>query len=176
MLRLVEVYTPDNAPVKVRKLTCLYQALKEGVSAHLEFDVTAATVDAEGKAHLVGTGIGGKAREAAADGIEAVEFTFVLLDIFDNLLSSFQGIAGPGRYPVGSKKHKAKWVFDFDGAFSQYHTLCFPSQARFLDGRIWRCERTECLEWLNFRLREAGLTLTVDDVFPASAAHEGVSE
>jgi len=172
MQRLVEVYIPENAPVRVRKLTCLYQAQKEGVYANIDFEVVAASGDPGHKSPLVGD----RTHDNNFEGLEAVEFTFVLLDIFDNFLLSIQGIAGPGRYAVSGKKHKARWVFDLEGAFSQYHALCFPSQARFLDGRIWRCSREECIDWLNVKLRDAGIALTEEDVFPENAAREGIIE
>ena len=64
MLRLIEAFFPERAPVKVKRMTCSYQVQKEGVFADLEFQVT------------------------AEKGVEAVEFTFVLFDIFDVFLGS----------------------------------------------------------------------------------------
>ena len=152
MLRLIEAFFPERAPVKAKRMTCSYQAQKEGVFAELEFEVT------------------------AEKGVEAVEFTFVLFDIFDVFLGSMQGIAGPGKYQFGAKRNKARWVFVLDGAFSQYHALCFPSQARLLDGTVWRCDRAECLRWLNATVAEGGATVTEDEVFPEEVAHAGIQE
>ena len=155
MQRLVDAFSPDGAPVVVRSFACNYRALKEGVYAKVDFEVL---------------------RSESGAGVEAVEFTFVLIDIFDSFLTSIQGIAGPGKYSAGPKKHKARWVLAMDGAFSQYHALCFPSQARLIDGAVWRCNRDACIAWLNGELEEAGVVLTEEDVFPQEAAREGTSE
>jgi hypothetical protein len=166
MLRLIEAYTPDLSPVRVQKLTCSYQAQKEGVCATVDFEVLK---------HPDGTQDAGEIR--GADGAEIIEFTFVMLDMFDNFLSSIQGIAGPGKYQSGAKKsHKAKWVFDVDGAFTQYHALCFPSQVRLSDGTVWRCNRDEIVHWLNGRIMGCGTTVTTTDIFPDNFAREGIIE
>jgi hypothetical protein len=163
MIRLVEAYIPENAPIKVRGFACKYQAMKEGVYTSVDFEV-AKEISVDGEMKKI-------------EGAEAVEFTFVLLDLFDNFLSSIQGIAGPGKYLSGpKKKHKARWLLALDGAFSQYHALCFPSQVRLLDGRIWRCDRDECITWLNGQLEGTSVSLSEEDVFPAEVACEGTSE
>ena len=171
MQRLVEAYAPVGAPVTVTKLSCAYQAQREGVYASIDFQVAAAPEE-----HGEAPKRRGIQTSDVADEVEAVEFTFVLFDLFDNLLSSIQGIAGPGKYTAGGKKHKARWVFELDGAFSQYHAVCFPSQARFLDGTVWRCDRGECIDWLISRFKDIGLRVSEKDVFPEEIAREGIKE
>jgi len=166
MQKLLEAYSPDDAPVKVVKFACQYQAQRGGVYAVVDFRVATPSGRTEEK--------GGS--KTSVKGVEAVEFTFVLLDIFDSFLTSIQGIAGPAKYPAGGKAHEARWVFDIEGAFAQYHALCFPSQARLMGGDVWRCNREECLNWLNSRLKDFNLVLTEDDVFPEEFAKEGVRE
>lgn len=167
MQRLNETWTPSGSPVKIVRMTCQYQQQKGGVHAAVDFQAR--------KLQSVKEGSSG---DSKADSlvIEAVEFTFVLLDIFDNFLSSIQGIAGPGKYAVGNRIHKAKWILELDGAFSQYHALCFVSQARMLDGRVWKCNRDECMEWVNSILREADVSLGEEDIFPSTAAREGLQD
>lgn len=168
MLRIVEAFSPDSSPVVITQLACSYQEQKGGVYASVEFVVPGRLSDAASR--------GKKREQADTEGVEAVEFTFVLLDLFDNFLTSIQGIAGPGRYSRGRKKHKARWLFEIEGGFGQYHALCFPSQVRLLDGQVWRCDRDECIGWVNSRLDGTGVMLTEEDVFPEDAAHEGIRE
>lgn len=159
MRRLVEAYTPDGTPVKVMNVECAYQAQKEGVYALVEFTVGSKPSGEEDNA-------GGHGKPRRGGALVAVEFTFVFLDLFDNFLGSMQGLAGPGKYPSGRRRHKARWVFDLEGGFSQYHALCFPSQARWSDGTVWRCRRKQCIEWLNEQIKDANVTLTPEDIFP----------
>ena len=172
MNRLIEPHNPEKSPVAIVELECLYQAGKqattfsaakqEGIYASVQFIVK----NPPGKVQVT------------AYGVVAVEFTFVLLDTFDNFLASIQGIAGPGKYIPSRKKHRANWVFELEGAFSQYHALCFPSQARLIDGDVWKCNKKECVDWANASIYEGGVRLTIDDVFPdgyamGSATYEG---
>jgi hypothetical protein len=160
--RLITSCKPDDCPVEIISLTCEFQQPREGVYAQVDFALVQRT-DADSVE-------GGKMADA-----EAVEFTFVLYDLFDTFLASRQGVAGPGRYPARRKKHRAKWIFEFDGAFSQYHALCFPSQVRFQDGTIWRCRRDECLKWLNEQMTDAPAPVTEGDIFADGGMREGSS-
>lgn len=163
MKRMTEAYSPENSPVQIIEFDCHYQQGRDsttfatgrpdGIFSAVNFSVVA-----PGNADLKGWGI------------EAVEFNFILLDMFDNFMGSIQGVAGPGKYPAGRKKHRAKWIFSIDGAFSQYHAVCFPSQARMLDGSIWRCDRISVVDRINGLLGECGLILDVADVFPDGIA------
>ena len=170
MQRLVRAYSPDDSPVKVMSVECRYQAQKEGVYASIEFTVGRKPAVEEGSEEV------GSGRSGTPGVLEAVEFTFAFLDLFDNFLGSMQGLAGPGRYPSGRKRYRARWVFDLEGAFSQYHALCFPSQARWSDGEIWRCDRGECLKWLNEQVEDSSFTFKPDDVFPDGLLREGTSD
>lgn len=170
MEQRVVKYLPENSPVKIEKFNCEYQAFKEattfasrkdeGVFASINFFVTRSSED-----DVKSTG-----------GIEAVEFIFVLFDVFDHFLSSVQGLAGPWKYPSGKKKYRSRWVFDVEGAFSMYHALAFPSQARFLDGSIWRCNHEDCIDWINNVIGESGFTVSEDDIFLDGFLHEGLSD
>jgi hypothetical protein len=166
--RLIASYNPDECPVKIINLICEFQPAKEGVYASVDFALAAPQTAEEGS----GSDNHGSARIEDA---EAVEFTFVLYDLFDTFLASRQGVAGPGKYPAKRKKHRAKWIFEFDGAFSQYHALCFPSQVRFLDGTIWRCNRDECIQWLNEQMHDAPVPVTEADIFADGGMREGSS-
>ncbi len=170
MEQRVVKYLPENSPVKIEKFNCEYQAFKEattfasrkdeGVYASINFLVIPSSED-----DVKNPG-----------GIEAVEFIFVLFDVFDHFLSSVQGLAGPGKYPSGKKKYRSRWVFDVDGAFSMYHALAFPTQVRFLDGSIWRCNRPECVDWINEIIEESGSKVSEDDIFLDGGLHEGLSD
>ena len=172
MKQLVTSLSPDGCPVEIVSLTCEYQAQKEGVFASVEFTVRKPPDASADESESAGE----KPVPKGRGGAEAVEFTFVLYDIFDGFLASRQGVAGPGKYMTGRKKHRARWVFEIDAAFSQYHALCFPSQVRLLDGRIWRCNRDECIRWLNEQMSESSAAVTSDDVFADGGLREGASE
>jgi len=169
MKRLVTGYLESDSSVRISKLECGYKThkdpttfaagQKEGVHTVVHFEVVA-----------------DKSTSDAVD-VEAVEFNFVLYDVFDRFLISVQGLAGPGIYKAKAKKnYRARWVFELDGAFSQYHALCFPSQVRFVDGNIWRCNRDEIINWLNDEMKESGEIVEVEDVFPDGVIREGLVE
>ncbi|MFH1676579.1 MAG: hypothetical protein ABIC40_06095 [bacterium] len=175
MKRMIWHYGEGDTPVDINGFTCEYRTHKEptpflqagqreGIYAAIEFTVNGSIppmkVDDLPKDPSEKPGI---------VLLEAIEFTFVIFDIFDNFLGSVQGIAGPGKYSSAKKRNKAQWVFEIDGAFSQYHALCFPSQARFSDGRIWRCDRSKFVEWVNVRIDESGVEVSEDDIFPNGA-------
>ena len=174
MKRLVTAYTPIGSAVQIVKLECEYKVYKEpttfaagqkeGVHAIVHFRVV--PIEGGGKP---GTG---------SDDVEAVEFTFVMYDVFDRFLTSIQGLAGPGYYKVSPKKkiYSGKWVFTVDGGFSQYHALCFPSQIRFTSGKVWRIDRNEIISWLNETMTESGEVVQTEDVFPDGVSREGYVE
>jgi len=187
MKRLVSAFYPTGSPVKIQKLTCGYKAHKEpttfmtagqqeGVHASVQFEVLIGSDAEEQRPDLVDDGGAQKSRRSGVRTLEAVEFTFVLFDLFDRFLASVQGLAGPGKYRSDKKNHKSQWVFELDGVFGQYHALCFPSQARLSNGAIWRCSRDECVLWLNDQMREAGEVVMVEDVFPGGGMREGLPE
>jgi len=160
MIRVIDYFFPETSPVRINKLECAYKPFKE----HSTLTVGVL----EGVHTLVNF--------AVTKDVEAVEFTFALYDVFDHFLGSVQGLAGPGIYKSGKKKHRSKWVFDLDGAFSQYHCLCFPSQVRLSDGTIWRCDREKCVYWLNEKMKECGEAVNVDDIFIDGGIREGMSD
>jgi len=173
MKRLIISYKSDDCPVDVERLECTYQPYREastlyagkteGVSALVEFRVAGSAVEGDKGAESPEND--NKIR-ADNEGLEAVEFTFVLLDIFDNFLDTLNALAGPGKFKETRKPHKSQWVFDIEGAPSQYHALCIPTQARFADGGVWRIDRKHCMEWINDVIGESGLVLRLDEVFP----------
>jgi hypothetical protein len=193
MKRLVTDYSSENCPVRIEKLACEYQSFKEapsfslgkkeGIGASVQFTVepllssaasdSGSKDDSRTKSKKKNSD---KLDSSESQDIEAVEFTFVLFDIFDKFLGSIQGLSGPGKFPAGKKKYRSNWIFDLDGGFSQYHALGFPSQIRFMDGRIWRCDRADCVGWINENMHEAGVTVSIDDIFPDSGMQEGMSE
>ena len=169
MKRAISVHSPEGSSVRIHRITCEYKSFSEpttlrvgvpeGIHAMVQFEVLDPGSDDE-----------------KFEGVEAVEFTFALYDVFDHFLTSVQGLAGPGMYKAIRRKHRAKWVFDVDGAFGMYHALCFPSQVRLIDGTIWRCDRDDCVKWLNDEMKESGESVTIEDIFPDGAMHEGSSE
>ncbi len=187
MKRIVAAYIPDGSPVEILKLVCMYQARKdsttfaagkkEGVYALVDFSVRLDNmIPSDIEENSESRNPGSSRKPSPTGGIEAAEFIFVLYDIFDKFMISVPGFAGPGKYLASRKKHRARWVFEVDGAFSQYHALCFPSQARLLDGTVWRCDRDECINWLNEQMSEAGAKVTAEDVFMDGGMREGASE
>ena len=179
MKRLVSSYTPSQSSVQIAKLDCAYKPHKESTTfapgqkdgvhtiVHFEIGLESKTDNTEQK----------NDDENVIHDVVAVEFNFVLYDVFDRFLTSVQGLAGPGIYKARAKKnYRARWVFDLDGAFSQYHALCFPSQVRFSDGTIWRCDRDEVIDWLNETMSESGEIVDVLDVFPDGVTREGLVE
>jgi len=180
MKRLVTSYTPAQSSVQITRLDCAYKPHKEsttfaagqkdGVHTVVHFEIGhGSETDRNDKKN--------NDDENAVQDVVAVEFNFVLYDVFDRFLTSVQGLAGPGIYKAkAKKKYRARWVFDLDGAFSQYHALCFPSQVRFSDGTIWRCDRGEVIDWLNETMSESGEIVDAIDVFPDGVIREGLVE
>jgi hypothetical protein len=185
MNRVLDFHSPDDSPVKIKNIECCYKPSKEpttlsvgvpeGVHAQVVFEVAGGEQKAEKSTERDWKPSTGRKAVAAGD-IEAVEFTFILYDVFDRYIAGVQGLAGPGIYRASKKSHKSKWIFDVDGGFSLYHALCFPSQVRLMDGTVWRCDRPACVRWLNERMKDSGEKVTVDDVFIDGGMHEGRNE
>jgi len=183
MKRVATAYSPGGCPVRVTRLDCGYQAQKEarafagekgeGFYALIDFSVESEWSERRDDPATGSSGSEAGEGASSVEGAEAVEFMFVLFDAFDSFLAAVQGFAGPGRYLSGRKRHRARWVFEVDGAFSQYHALCFPSQVRLLDGRVWRCDREECVGWINEQMKDSGVVLSVGDVFLDGGTREG---
>ncbi len=184
MKRAISVHSPDGSSVRIHRITCDYKSftepttlrvgVPEGVHAMVQFEVLDPALNENDEDFE--TSKDDEHQEVKFEGVEAVEFTFALYDVFDHFLASVQGLAGPGTYRPTRRKHRAKWVFDVDGVFSMYHVLCFPSQVRMIDGTIWRCKRDDCVRWLNYEMKESGESVTIEDIFPDGAMHEGSSE